>query len=96
MCIHHLDWFEDDSILVGYRTSSAIGSSLGLVGVTKNGENSFTFKLMCDLKDPVCDIQSTDEAEALSSQQKYFTRYLKEWLVLPFVLQLPHTISISI
>ena len=84
--IHHLNWFEDGTLLAGYiwqessDNAQVHQSSLALIRVDLSGSNSCTLEVIDDLDDPVCDRQPTDEADELSKDQQYFTRYIKEWL----------------
>lgn len=89
MKIHHLDWFERESVLVGYikRESSAdaysiYGSSLGLLKIEGCDRDDFTgasFGSFEDMNDQVCSLPPTEEADEMSVKQRYMTRFIKEW-----------------
>ena len=83
-----MNWFDESNILVGYTKVSATtdsysvyGSSLGLVGISNANPRSIVMSSFKDLCDPVCWLPPTDEADQLSCDQKYMTRFIAEWYV---------------
>ena len=82
-----MNWFEENTILIGYLYSeapSSVGqsmyqSSLALMGIDLCGEKSFQLNLLTDLADPACDRQPSDEIDKNSCNQKYFIQHIKEW-----------------
>ena len=84
--IHHLQWFEAETVLIGYSmvisssdSYDVYGSSLGLIKINRKGDGSAEFGSFFDLDDPVCNLPPTDEADEVSLHQKYLTRFVSEW-----------------
>lgn len=87
MNIHHLEWFEADTAIIGYLKKVSIQAnysvyqpSLGLIKI-KPEDNPISLLLTHDLIDPVCDPQPTDESDEDSCYQKYIIRFIKEWYI---------------
>jgi hypothetical protein len=86
--IHHMNWFKDGSVLVGYLkvssttdSYSVYSSSLGILSISKSNPGSFAVDSFNDLCNPVCWLPPTDEADQQSYDQKYMTRFISEWYV---------------
>ena len=61
---------------------SVYGSSIGLLKINGSDKDDFscaTFGNFEDMNDQVCSLPPTDEADAMSINQRYMTRYIKEW-----------------
>ena len=63
-------------------TYSVYGSSIGLLKIEGSDKDDFagaTFGNFEDMNDQVCSLPPTDEADEISINQRYMTRYIKEW-----------------
>ena len=61
---------------------SVYSSSIGLLkinGSDKDDNTCATFGNFEDMNDQVCSLPPTDEADEMSINQRYMTRYIKEW-----------------
>jgi hypothetical protein len=75
--VHHLNWVEENILIVGYLTvgdgdSSDYIPSLAMLEVDCVSRQ---MKVLADLKEPVCTIDRFEE----ELRHKYITRYLPEW-----------------
>lgn len=61
---------------------SVYSSSIGLLKTNGSDKGDFTcatFGNFEDMNDQVCSLPPTDEADEMSINQRYMTRYIKEW-----------------